>query len=206
MLIPLPLTESITKPGCPSPIPREVLSQGMIWRRQTTLQGCYRNSLLAKQELREAHRVQPTPRVSAAGRSGILLVFFFLSSTHVGDVRTTSRKPCLPSAPLFLTLNISCSPISLKPLFKPGKGREPDTERRGWIPPSPSQPGQLTFKGQGGVFCVDVNWGRTGRCLGQCGGLGAVAGLCCASRAGLGSRARTRTLLIHFSCLIFRPA
>lgn len=47
--ISLPLSESITKPGCSSPIPREMLSQGMVWRRQTSLHCCYRSSLLARQ-------------------------------------------------------------------------------------------------------------------------------------------------------------
>lgn len=46
---PLPLSEAVTKPGCSSPIPREMLSREMIWRRQTTLHCCCRNSLLARQ-------------------------------------------------------------------------------------------------------------------------------------------------------------
>lgn len=161
-------------------------------------------------ELREPHQMQPTPQMSAAGRSGSLLVFFFLSSTHVGDVRTTSRKPCLPSAPLVLSLIISCSPIILKTLFKPGKGsgaRQSLSSRVGSHPAHHSSSSKARE-----VFCVAVSRGRgsnegAARCArGSVQGWGLPAGLGCASRAGLGGSARTRSLLIHFSCLIFRPA
>lgn len=65
--------------------------------------------------------------MSAAGRSQNLPFFFFLSSVCVGDVRTTSRKPLHPSAPLFLCFSVSHNPNSWtfikKKIIKPGMAK-----------------------------------------------------------------------------------
>lgn len=199
-----------------------MLAQGMIWRRQTTLHGCARNSLLARQG---AERGSLDTANSSDVCSwevwkppGFLLPVIHACGGCEKHFQKAMSSLCSPG----FKLNISSSPISLKTSFKPGEGSGVRQSLSTGIGSHPAHhsPGSSSLKSREVFVCgFELGKGQQWQdqvCLGQwwwAGGCGRAGG--CqpgwAVPAGSGQQC-SHTLSVHSffmphfqACLIYEP-